>query len=78
MPMPNVPAIYSGPNGIRQAASGTVMTVYTIAVVGNRREDFQRRPLQLLGWNRHSRTQTYNEGGRLVESTAPPTLDIRM
>lgn len=54
------------------------MTVYTIAVVGNRREDFQRRPLQLLGWNRHRRTQTYNEGGRLVESTSPPTLDIRM
>jgi hypothetical protein len=75
MPMP---VVQTGSEGITPAVTGTVMSVYTVAVVGDRREDFQQRPLQLIGWNRHMRTQTYNDAGHLVTSTAPPTIDLRM
>ena len=76
--MPDVPAIYKAPSGIRPPAAGSVLSVYTITVVGNRAENLQRRPLQLAGWSRHVFTQTYSAGGRLVESPAPRTLDIRI
>jgi YD repeat-containing protein len=76
--MTDLPAIYSRPNGIRPAAPRSVLSVHSITVAGNRRESLQRRPLHLVGWSRHVHTQTYDEGGRLVESTAHPTLDICM
>jgi hypothetical protein len=73
-----MPVVDSGFDAITPAATGTVMSVYTVAVVGNRREDFQQRPLQLIGWSKHVRTQTYNDTGHLVNSPAPPTIDLRM
>ena len=76
--MSDVVTVYTGVDGSEPAVPGTVMSVYTIAVVGSRREDFRRRPLQLIGWHRFMRTQTYDKGGSVVETPAPPTLDLRI
>jgi len=78
MTMSEIMAVHTGLNGMGPAVPGTVMSIYTIAVVGSRREDFRRHPLQLIGWNRFMRTQTYDKGGSVVESPVPPTLDLRI
>jgi len=76
--MSDLPAIYSGLNRIRPTTSGSVLSIYTISVVGDRSATPRRHPLQIAGWSRYVHTQTYDDGGRLVESPAPPTLDIRI
>ncbi len=76
--MPEISAVYTGLNGIQPAVPGTVMSVYIISVAGSRREYFRSHPLRLIGWNRYMRTHTYDNGGSVVESPAPPTLDLRI
>ena len=74
--MPEVPAIYMGP-AIQPAVSGTIAGIMAGAVTGYYHEEAGSGSATPGAWKRHVRTQTYDDNGRLVESPAPPTVNIR-
>jgi hypothetical protein len=76
--MSAVQAILSGPAETGTAKSGRFVSVYTIAVSGEPHRTGNSGPLRLLAWTRQTRTDTYDSNGRVVESPALSTIDVRM